>query len=114
MILTTVLVASKMFNDTYYTNQYIAQVGGVTLKNINELERFFMHLIDWKVNITTEEFDLYEKGLSVYPIRETMSQQMSASASSQASPMPSPQQHPVASQTHESLQQQQQLQLQAL
>lgn len=105
-----------MFNDTYYTNQYIAQVGGVTLKNINELERFFMHLIDWNINITTEEFDLYEKGLSVYPIQKTMSQQVSAAGSAQASPMTFPQQQPVTPQTPEQhcLQQQQQLQLQHL
>ena len=52
LILTTVLVASKMFNDTYYTNGYIAQVGGVSLQNINELERFFMQAIDWNLNVS--------------------------------------------------------------
>ena len=31
LILTAVLIASKMYNDTYYTNAYIASVGGVTL-----------------------------------------------------------------------------------
>ena len=42
LILTSVLIVSKMFNDTYYTNKYIAQVGGVSLENMNELEAFFM------------------------------------------------------------------------
>ena len=56
LILTTVLIASKMFNDTYYTNKYIAQVGGVTLQNINELEKFFIEMVDWNLNITEEQF----------------------------------------------------------
>lgn len=55
-----------MFNDTYYTNQFIAQVGGVSLPNINELERFFMQMIDWNLYISTEEFDFYERGLEVF------------------------------------------------
>ena len=42
LILTSVLIVSKMFNDTYYTNKYIAQVGGVSLENMNELEGFFI------------------------------------------------------------------------
>ena len=57
LILTTVLITSKMFNDTYYTNQFIAQVGGVSLPNINELERFFMSMIDWNLFIKPEEFE---------------------------------------------------------
>ena len=66
LILTTVLIASKMFNDTYYTNQFIAQVGGVSLPNINELERFFMQMIDWNLYISTEEFEFYQRGLEVF------------------------------------------------
>ena len=60
LILTSVLITSKMFNDTYYTNQYIAQIGGVTLENINELERYFMMVVDWNLYISSEEFKFYE------------------------------------------------------
>ena len=63
LILTAVLTTAKMYNDTYYTNQYVASVGGVSLQNINELERFFMLMIDWNLYITTEEFDSYERSL---------------------------------------------------
>ena len=66
MILTTVLVTSKMFNDTYYTNQYIASFGGVTLRNMNELEAFFMQMIDWRLNITEEEFSFYDNSLLAF------------------------------------------------
>ena len=53
-----------MFNDTYYTNKYIAEVGGVTLANINDLERYFVEMVDYNLNVTTEEFNFYEQGLS--------------------------------------------------
>ena len=66
LILIGVLLTSKMFNDTYYTNKYISEVGGVTLANINDLERYFMQVVDWHVNITTEEFELYEQGLQLF------------------------------------------------
>ncbi len=52
-----------MYNDTYYTNQYIAQVGGVTLPNINELERYFMLVVDWNLYISPKEFAFYEQSL---------------------------------------------------
>ena len=66
LILTAVLVASKMYNDTYYTNRYIAQVGGVTLNNINELERHFIEICDWHLYVSPEEFELYERALITY------------------------------------------------
>ena len=91
LILTTVLIASKMFNDTYYTNQFIAQVGGVSLPNINELERFFMSMIEWNLYISTEEFDFYERGLEVFQHPETPTSVMS-------SPTLSPEQQHVAPQ----------------
>ena len=55
-----------MYNDTYYTNQYIAQVGGVNLPNINELERYFMLMIDWSLYISPEEYAFYEQSLQSY------------------------------------------------
>ena len=55
-----------MFNDTYYTNQYVASVGGVTLQNINQLERFFMQMLDWNVFISEELFDFYDQSLETY------------------------------------------------
>lgn len=61
LILTAVLVTSKMYNDTYYTNTLIASVGGVTLSNINEMESYFVTMVDWKLHITPEEFDFYDK-----------------------------------------------------
>ena len=54
-----------MHNDTFYTNGYLAQVGGVSLENMNQLESYFMKMIDWNVNVSTEEFEFYEKNMEV-------------------------------------------------
>jgi hypothetical protein len=55
-----VLITAKFYNDIFFANHYIAQVGGVTLQNLNELEEFFMQVIDWQLYISTEEFDSFE------------------------------------------------------
>ena len=65
LILTSVLIVSKMFNDTYYTNKYIAQVGGVSLENMNELEAFFMSQIDWELYISTEELEQSKQSIEI-------------------------------------------------
>ena len=65
LILTSVLIVSKMFNDTYYTNKYIAQVGGVSLENMNELEGFFMSQIDWELYISTEELEQSKQSIEI-------------------------------------------------
>ena len=54
-----------MFNDTYYTNKYIAQVGGVSLENMNELEGFFMSQIDWELYISTEELEQSQQSIEI-------------------------------------------------
>lgn len=57
------LLTSKTYNDTYFTNQFIAQTGAVTLQDLNAMESYFLRMIDWKLHITPEEFDYYDKSL---------------------------------------------------
>ena len=59
LVLTVVLIASKILNDLYYTNAFVASIGGISLQNMNQLEQFFIGVLDWNVHITTEEFDFY-------------------------------------------------------
>ena len=35
LVLTVVLIAAKILNDLYYTNAYVASIGGISLQNIN-------------------------------------------------------------------------------
>lgn len=59
LVLTVVLIAAKILNDLYYTNAYVASIGGISLQNINQLEEFFIDVLDWNLHITVEEFDFF-------------------------------------------------------
>mmetsp|Transcript_33186 Transcript_33186/g.41049 ORF Transcript_33186/g.41049 Transcript_33186/m.41049 type:complete len:97 (-) Transcript_33186:796-1086(-) len=88
-----------MFNDTYYTNRYIAEVGGVTLANINDLERYFMQVIDWNINISTEEFQFYERSINMFlPSQDTSSATSSIQQSAAGSPHVTAAAYPFAQQ----------------
>ena len=59
LVLTVVVIAAKILNDLYYTNSYMASIGGISLQNINQLEEFFIDVLDWNLHITVEEFDFF-------------------------------------------------------
>lgn len=69
LVLTVVLVASKILNDLYYTNSFIASIGGISLDNINKLEQFFLIVLDWNLHITTEEFDFFSNSIKTHSDR---------------------------------------------
>lgn len=56
LILTAVLVASKVHLDDLFSNEYYAMVGGVTLGEINTLEREFLSGIKWDISVTNTDF----------------------------------------------------------
>ena len=60
------MIVHKNFSDYFYSNQYVATVGGVELKNINFLESMFLQYIDFNLSISTEEYIEYENGLESY------------------------------------------------
>ena len=54
------LITSKFYNDVYFANQYIASVGGVPTVNLNQLENFFLEMIDWNLYISPEDFEKFD------------------------------------------------------
>ena len=77
LILTTVHVTSKMYNETHYTNEYIASKGGVSLQNINELERFFLEMIDWQLFVSPDEYHTCVQTLADFLLAESEQAQAS-------------------------------------
>ena len=59
----TLLVLTKFYNDVYYSNKDIATVGGVSEEEINRIEEYLLELIDYRLFIREEEYQLYESGL---------------------------------------------------
>lgn len=78
VILTSVVLAAKFFDDRYYSNKFYAAVGGVRTKELNALEAEFLRLIskpypdvrvlvcifittvsDWNLHTLPEEYEAY-------------------------------------------------------
>lgn len=58
VIITSVLLAAKFFDDTYYNNAYFAKVGGVPCNEVNALELEMLFFIGFHLHVPTA---LYEK-----------------------------------------------------
>jgi len=59
LLVIAVMVAAKFHDDIYYSNNYYAKVGGLTLKEVNALEAKMLTLVDWHVYVGPEEYELY-------------------------------------------------------
>ena len=57
MLISVLLVATKMFRDIHFSNRYYAKVGGITTRELGRLERCTLDLLDFKLYVSTEEFE---------------------------------------------------------
>lgn len=62
-VLASVLVGSKIVDDFYCRNVYYAVAGGISKSEVNELELQLCFLLDFELNVTSEEFALYRDSL---------------------------------------------------
>ncbi|KIM91958.1 hypothetical protein PILCRDRAFT_28289, partial [Piloderma croceum F 1598] len=58
-IISAIAVASKGLCDTFCTNNLYAKVGGITVTELNMLEREFLQAIDWRLTCTREVLQEY-------------------------------------------------------
>ena len=66
IILGCLILAIKYNEDIYYTNKHYAEVGGLTLKEINELEFFSFQLLDFNLYISDDIYLKYLKYVTNY------------------------------------------------
>lgn len=59
LLLTTVVVAAKVFDDTSFTNSSYARVAGVSGEQLNEMESCLLERVSWHVHVTREVYDKY-------------------------------------------------------
>lgn len=59
LVLVSVVLAIKFYDDTYYSNSFYAKVGGVQLKDLNNLERIYLQLIEYRLCVDPREYDEY-------------------------------------------------------
>ncbi|SAM07966.1 hypothetical protein [Absidia glauca] len=70
LIISGVMIASKLFSDVFYTNARYAKVGGLTVSELNTLEIEFLALNEYKLFVTIEEFQYYGDQLLLHWLKE--------------------------------------------
>jgi hypothetical protein len=90
IIITSVMLAAKFFDDQYFNNAYYAKVGGVPCSEMNSLELEFLFSINFSLHVPGEVYNRYRAELSAHmsamvpgpelaALREVMIQAPSAS-----------------------------------
>ncbi|KAL6143855.1 hypothetical protein ACLB2K_054550 [Fragaria x ananassa] len=59
LLVTSIMVASKMLDDVHYNNAFYAKVGGVSNAELNRLEVEFLFLLDFGVTVSSRVFESY-------------------------------------------------------
>jgi hypothetical protein len=63
LLVTCVMVASKFLDDKCQRNMVYAEIGGLSVMELNQLEVELLKSIHFNLNITPEQFELYEAAL---------------------------------------------------
>ncbi|KAL3615265.1 Cyclin-U1-1 [Castilleja foliolosa] len=59
LLVTSVMVASKILDDVHYNNAFYARVGGVSNVELNKLELELLFLLDFGVCVSSRVFETY-------------------------------------------------------
>ncbi|CAL5403504.1 unnamed protein product [Camellia sinensis] len=59
LLVTSVMVASKILDDVHYNNAFYARVGGVNKVELNKLELELLFLLDFGVTVSSRVFERY-------------------------------------------------------
>lgn len=64
LLITSILLAAKCFDDEYYSNGFFAQVGGVSVEELNKLEMQFLFLLQFSTHVSPQVYTQYATGLT--------------------------------------------------
>ncbi|XP_010413196.1 PREDICTED: cyclin-U3-1-like [Camelina sativa] len=56
LLITSVMLAAKVFDDRYFNNAYYARVGGVSTRELNRLEMKLLFTLDFKLQVDPQTF----------------------------------------------------------
>jgi hypothetical protein len=87
LVVTSVMIAAKFFDDVYYSNAYYARVGGVRLKEMNVLEVRFLELLQWRLFVSPQEYLQYMNNVLVAVYGENSAEGADVEDEPDASPM---------------------------
>ena len=59
LMIVATLITQKFYSDQFYSNSYIAQIGGIELIELNWLEQIFIKIIDWDLTVYPDDYKLF-------------------------------------------------------
>jgi len=59
LLLVSLMTAAKFHDDVFYANAYYAKVGGVSVQEMNRMEKQFLLMLGWRLQVQPEEFAPY-------------------------------------------------------
>jgi hypothetical protein len=67
LVLVSLVLAVKYHEDNHYSQAYYAQVGGVSLTELNSMERRFVDIVEWDLDVNYDRFAKYFGELVSHP-----------------------------------------------
>jgi len=67
LVLVSMVLAVKYHEDNHYSQAYYAQVGGVSLTELNSMERLFVDIVEWDLDVNYDRFVKYFGELVSHP-----------------------------------------------
>lgn len=64
--MTAIVLAIKYHDDEYYKNEFYAKIAGISLKEMNDLEKKFLELTNFRLFVNLETFSLYLEKIQQY------------------------------------------------
>lgn len=72
LVLAALTLATKFWDDVYYSNSHYARVGGVSTKELDNLEYQLLCLINWKLFVDANEYKGYLRMIDESPLSNTV------------------------------------------
>ena len=66
VIITSVMIAIKFFDDTFCLNSFYAQIGGIQTEELNNLEMVFLKSINFTLLVSCEDYQKYHNELCLH------------------------------------------------
>ena len=66
ILFVSIVIAIKYNEDKFYDNKYYAQIGGISLNELNKLENLFLEMCQYKLYVSVEVFEKYSKYLNSF------------------------------------------------
>ena len=70
ILLISLVLAAKLYDDEYYENKYYAKIGGISNKDINKMELEFTEKIEFNLFVGEVEYELLKVRLIEFGMKD--------------------------------------------